>query len=1231
MKKNKIMMVLIIVILNLPLFTNLLNNKIIYGNTMLGSEDLNLKVNQITNQTVNLQWNSVTDATYYELMRDDILIYSGTNLLYQDVNLLENTSYTYSVIAKNDTESSVPSQITVKTNNNSMNLRVVSKSKDSVYLQWDAIPTANLYRLYRNKVEIYSGNSLTYIDTNLFSNTNYSYTVVADVYGDNEINNGGFEVYTTSTGLADQWESASSPSATVLYSIDNDKIYEGLNSQKISGYNIPLYEMVAIRQTFSILPNKNYFLSAKINVESLNGAYVQVYVDYLENNTVISNTILRQETNTNGFIELSDYVTTPTNANKFSVYAIIRSISGNGEGVIYIDDFKFNKQEYSSVSVTTDSVLPLNLTLLSKSNKNIDLSWDNVLNGSNYKLYQNNKLIYTGLSSTYVDNNVIDGSFYNYKITSDSPNTNLLSNASFESYNGSSGIADFWGSAKTISSGFSYNVVGNPISDGVKSQRIEGNNIPNSGFVAVHQKISVKPNAQYLFGSNIYVESLSGAYVQLYADFTSNGTIVGSKILSYNYTTTQYLTLQEYITSPSNADSVIIYAIIRSNSASGRGVIYVDNYKFENAHYSEINLYSDTQYKAIANYNEIDIAWESVTNAQSYEIARNGEVVYAGKHLKFIDKGLKTNTSYNYIIYAYYNAVKYPIAVFTKNTLSANMRVTEKNAISARLEWDSVPNVTKYEVYRNSVLIYTGLSNSFLDTGLTSNTNYNYELKIITAHNSLQNSSFDELYNYVGTADGWLSYYPSGVNASFELIKDRTYSGVFSQKIKTTNAPISKDTFVYRDIPINPNKPFTLSSYVKVDYLSNMRFELCVDFYNSTNQFLGGFSKYQTTTTSEYVNLSLSGVTPSNTNRARIYLLLRGVNNDGIFSNGSGVVAVDNVRLISDNINQIPNADFENFTPPNNIAPYWEKKDSPNGIGVYQNNTAFVNSGLKSQSVLINNVNANNYALISQLTKIIPSTKLELDAYLYITSLTNAKVHRVVDFLDANKQYISSSGTVVSQVNAGFNRFNHNVVAPSNAHYAYIYISVKGDTNLSSGTVFIDDVGLKYEVLSSEYLSVTTDPGVFNFNMPTILNFNTIQLDGTLQETFVNISNFVIENTDNLHEGWVLQVSANQFKSISNPSLTLPRNSLYIKPPELINKLYGTTDDITNSISESTFIDNEIPITFLNANQGKGMYEIIMPTNALGVKLYPASTKVDLLEPTTIYETNIHFNLVSGP
>ena len=159
----------------------------------------NLKVNDVSSDSVSLSWEAATDnvgVMGYLVYRDNQLIQTvtGADLAYTDNGLTEDTTYTYEVRAVDQAGNvSVASNaVTARTKLASssppavpLNLKVTSVTTDSVSLSWesatDSIDVIG-YIIYRDNQLIQGGigaEEVAYTDIGLMEDTMYTYQVRA--------------------------------------------------------------------------------------------------------------------------------------------------------------------------------------------------------------------------------------------------------------------------------------------------------------------------------------------------------------------------------------------------------------------------------------------------------------------------------------------------------------------------------------------------------------------------------------------------------------------------------------------------------------------------------------------------------------------------------------------------------------------------------------------------------------------------------------------------------------------------------------------------------------------------------------------------------------------------------------------------------------------------------------------------------------------------------------------
>ena len=130
-----------------------------------------------------LTWTAVPSATSYKLYRDGILVASPTGNTYNDSNLTNGVTYSYTVsavVASVESPKSAPVTVTpfVLTPAAPAGLTATGGNKQ-VSLSWTASANATGYQVYRGATLVATQPGTTFLDTGLTNGTAYSYTVVA--------------------------------------------------------------------------------------------------------------------------------------------------------------------------------------------------------------------------------------------------------------------------------------------------------------------------------------------------------------------------------------------------------------------------------------------------------------------------------------------------------------------------------------------------------------------------------------------------------------------------------------------------------------------------------------------------------------------------------------------------------------------------------------------------------------------------------------------------------------------------------------------------------------------------------------------------------------------------------------------------------------------------------------------------------------------------------------------
>ena len=164
----------------------------------------NLRVTSVTDNGISLAWNTVNNASGYNIYRSNSVngTYTKlnssliTNVTYADTGLVSNTGYYYKVSVMVDGVESIHSNATSGTTLLSapVNLRVIAVTDVSVSLEWNTVTRASGYNVYRSdsengsytKVNTSVITVLSYTNTGVSPDTTYYYKVCA-------VSSGGIE------------------------------------------------------------------------------------------------------------------------------------------------------------------------------------------------------------------------------------------------------------------------------------------------------------------------------------------------------------------------------------------------------------------------------------------------------------------------------------------------------------------------------------------------------------------------------------------------------------------------------------------------------------------------------------------------------------------------------------------------------------------------------------------------------------------------------------------------------------------------------------------------------------------------------------------------------------------------------------------------------------------------------------------------------------------------------
>ncbi|WP_281423175.1 carbohydrate binding domain-containing protein [Paenibacillus oenotherae] len=484
-----------------------------------------------------------------------------------------------------------------------------------------------------------------------------------------------------------------------------------------------------------------------------------------------------------------------------------------------------------SVSVTTDTgtdtqppTAPTNLVESAKTANSATLGWtastDNI-GVTGYNIYNGSTLAgsVAGTVTSYTVTGLTPNTAYSFTVKAKDAagnesnasqalsvttsnvgsSSNLIVNPGFETYTGTTGVANNW--TKSVTSGVTstFELVTTPVAAGSKAQQVTGSNLANGNAVMIYQYVPVTENTPYNASGQFKVNSLTNARVQLYIDFyNASNSLLGYKKLDYTQVSSSFIPLQLSGTVPAGATRAKVYAILRGSAAGGAGSFIVDDMKFLAEEETPVDTQAPSAPASLAATGKTDttasLSWTASTDnvgVAGYEIFRNGAKIGTAAAANFTDTGLTAETSYKYTVKAYdaagnLSAASNEVTVVTSAgpdtqapSVPAGLASNGKTETSVSLIWTASTDnkgIAGYEIWRDNAKIGTSTATSFTDSGLTASTAYNYKVSafdvagnlsalsagITVTTNDAPSTGKVTIYYKKGYANPYIHYRPIG-------------------------------------------------------------------------------------------------------------------------------------------------------------------------------------------------------------------------------------------------------------------------------------------------------------------------------------------------------------------------------------------------------------------------------------------------------------------------------------
>jgi fibronectin type 3 domain-containing protein len=695
---------------------------IVFPSPKLPKPENLVATNNIHLDKVSLTWNSVNDASYYNVYRDFIFLQKVSSASYNDTTAIEGKIYNYSVTAVNNSSESDQSNIDTGSRkiNGVQNLTASQTLPTTINLSWDSKPNAINYTVYRGLTSnlqsmiiltITSSNSYT-DSVDLVYGTTYFYRIVP-ISQDGD----GAESESVSGFLF--VDSPTTPSANVSYGTYEDKVIITWNSiptatnyrvyrdgVEINNTTTLTYTDTTIQQgieySYLVLSENQAGLStyttddnntgwAKLSSpQSLTAAdgqavfYINLNWSSVQNATHYN--IYRRLAVTGASYSLIDSVQTfsYTDTNTDLIYG--STYVYKVRAACYINGVEKESNDSNEDTGILKNPIPNAPVIIATSgdyNDKISLSWNSVEHGSQYIVYRDSQQIAVVSDTTYDDIDVSISSCTNYaykvKARTIFGDDSVFSNT------------DIGYKKLQTPSGLSATD-----SEYTGKIRVSWNSVPNALNYTVYRS---------LYGTEASMVPLVTVSVGFYDD-TNTDLVYGT----------------EY------------YYAVKANCICVSCSTNDDTSEFSNID-SGILKNMPTQLTppnapttltiAQANTTSIQLTWSSVSNVTGYKIFRDGTQIAQSSTTTYSDTPTP-GIQYTYTVKSYNSdgessssspsATGYIILSAPKNVSATKNSNSTESYI--RVTWSGVPGATSYKVFRKTA------TSSFVQIDTTANTTY---------------------------------------------------------------------------------------------------------------------------------------------------------------------------------------------------------------------------------------------------------------------------------------------------------------------------------------------------------------------------------------------------------------------------------------------------------------------------------------------------------------------------
>lgn len=332
---------------------------------------MRMEASKVTERSLKWHWISYPTVQTYEFSRDSTILYSGSLTSYEETGLTPETSYTYTLKAKNANGESLPMTMSSKTKkeirsigqlaNINPFLPVMLNGQKQV-LATSATGAMSLYD-YTSETTGWtiSAKATPFVDTtNGFQLPSGSLVMKsplkiykASSSEENLLQNATFDYDGLKNGVGSSywvWNPNGNNYSAAIVQID------GQNAQKFSINNRPANEVYTVSQTVMVKSNAKYVFSGYIKTDTLESSEVGVAMDWFNAEyTYLSGVSTTVTQAGNGYVHFVLKATSPATAAKVHPYVYIKSKGNDANATIYMDELCFIESENILPAATASS------------------------------------------------------------------------------------------------------------------------------------------------------------------------------------------------------------------------------------------------------------------------------------------------------------------------------------------------------------------------------------------------------------------------------------------------------------------------------------------------------------------------------------------------------------------------------------------------------------------------------------------------------------------------------------------------------------------------------------------------------------------------------------------------------------------------------------------------------------------------------------------------------------